>query len=289
MIDQLTHYALLLLRIIAPAAVIFAAQLFLKPKSERAAKWVTVAAALAVVRPLWDALWLFLSRITLLEPLNSLVHMFSPVFMGAAIAGISWGLVQLVDEANPPRVTLPPVLETARGVGANKFALIFWLVGGGLAILGTSGRMWEELNESMYFLPFPPMVVRFLPLGAYFAALALIQYTAWRVQQHGGLARWILTRRPEDVLWVYPHQLTIKRNGVTTGVHWTAMVSTTSGYRVGFTAHGQEHAHALVLAVAQQHPGVIVGFSAESAAAYTAKRKALTQQTAAVIPPTTLR
>lgn len=289
MIDQLTHYALLLLRIIAPTAVIFAAQLFLKPKSENAAKWVTLSAAFAVLRPTWDALWPFISTVSVLSPVNWLVHTISPVLTAAAIAGISWGLVQLVDEANPPRMTLPPILESARGVAANKFALIFWLIGGGLAILGTSGRMWEELSESMYSLPLPPMVVRFLPLLAYFAALALIQYAAWRVQQHGGLARWIMTRRPQDVLWVYPHQLTVKRNGFVTGVHWTAMVSTTSGYRVGLTASGQEHASALVLAVAQHFPGVIVGFSPEAAAAYTAKRKALAPQPAAAVPPTTLR
>ena len=146
--------------------------------------------------------------------------------------------------------------------------------------LARAGVLLDGSGGELEQLGVPYQLTRFLiPLG-FVVALALVQFASWRLQQHEGLAKWLLTRRPHDVLWSYTHQLTVRRNGVVTGVHWSAMVSSASGYRVGLPALGQDHAQALVVAVATHCPGILLGFSPENAAAYLAKRKALEAQAA---------
>lgn len=277
--DTLFFWVAKLVRLGGPATVIIAAQLFLKPKSEPATKWVTVGGALALVTPAWDLVASVLRGLPLLAIPGTLVHAASPVLSASAVACIAWGLVLLLDEANPPKVTLPPALQTVRTGGANKFALGFWFVLGVLFVFGTT-RGYDGSGGELEQLGVPYQLTRFLiPLG-FVVALALVQFAGWRLQQHEGLAKWLLTRRPHDVLWSYTHQLTVRRNGVVTGVHWSAMVSSASGYRVGLPALGQDHAQALVVAVATHCPGILLGFSPENAAAYLAKRKALEVQAA---------
>lgn len=286
--DTLLLWAAKLVRLGGPVTVIVAAQLFLKPKSENAAKWVTLGGALAVVSPAWDIADTLLRGLPFIPVVTALLHAAWPVLTAAAVAGIAWGVMVLLDEANPPKVTLPPALQNVKAGGANKFALGFWFVLGVLFVFGSS-RTYGESSGALETMGVSYQVSRWLtPLG-FVAALALVQFAGWWLQKNEGLAKWLLTRRPQDVLWSYTHQLTVKRNGVVTGVHWSAQVSSASGYRVGLPASGQEHAQSLVVAVAQHCPGVLLGFSPENAAAYLAKRKALEAQPAPAVAPTTLR
>lgn len=109
------------------------------------------------------------------------------------------------------------------------------------------------IGTSLSVLPIP-----FLLAAVAGVALALAG-SVW-VEKQGGLAHWVLERRPDLVVWAYPHQLkVINRQTRTTSIHWSAKM----GVVVMLPATSEQQAQVLAASVAQHCPGITIGYSAD--------------------------
>ena len=97
------------------------------------------------------------------------------------------------------------------------------------------------------------------------ALVGVLAGSVW-VEKQGPLGRWVLQRRPDQVVWSYVHQLRVvnRRTGSST-THWSAQLGLASGVLVPLPAQGELHAQQLVAAVMERCPGVALGFSPENA------------------------
>lgn len=230
-----------LLPLLGAAAIVVLAQTQVKERSEQAALALTLGGGLeagyALLRHFvqHEVLWL----------LSPLVHV-------GAVAAVCFGLLTLVDELNPKRpAPLPPALANHQGGEANVAVPVMWGIFGVLGVLGTG--------------------LRFSPATAGASVLAIVAAVAgsvW-VSRRGGLARWVLERRPDLVTWTYVYQLRVvnRKTGSST-THWSAQVGLSSGEKVALAAPTEQGAQVLVASVMELCPGAVAGFTQEHAARF---------------------
>jgi hypothetical protein len=223
---------------LAGAALILVAQRFVAERSSGAAARLSIAGGLV-------AGYEFAQRFASFEGLFSL----SPLVWIGAAGTAAWGLLILVDELNPVRAaTLPPALSGRRnvsqGVPVGPRLLVGFLALGAIA---------------MSIRAAPP----FLLMAAAGAVVTTIAGSLW-LARRGNPGIWVIERRPELVVWIYPSKTTVVRRGFgTLGVYWSAMVGLSTGTRASVPAGGESAAASLVTDIAQVCPRATVGYSGE--------------------------
>lgn len=228
--------ALSLLPMLGALAVVALGQLKVKPRSDEAALGFMVGGG---VEAAYRLITLFVDA--------EVLWWLAPVVHVAAVGGVVFGLVKLVDAVNPRHPgQLPPAL------GSMMVASPDLLVRGLLGFFGLAA-----IGMSFSVLPGP-----FLLASVVGVAMALAG-SVW-VEKQGGLAHWVLERRPDLVVWAYPHRLTIThRQTRATSTHWSARVGLATGVVVTLPATSEQQAQVLAASVAQHCPGITVGYSAD--------------------------
>jgi hypothetical protein len=238
---------------VGAAAVVAVALLKVRAVSERAALAMAAGAGLALA-----------FRVVHFFVQHELLWVLDPLVYVGSVGAVVYGLMLLVDAANPKTARgLPATLAALKVERPNTFVRGFFGFFGLAGIFtGLGGR--------------DPLV---LVAGA--VALVATLVGSWWVGAQGPLWRWVLERRPDQVLWAYVHQLTVhNRRAGTTSVHWSAQLGLASGARIGIPALGDSHAQQLVVSVLELRPGILVGFSPETRAKFdqlvaAAKRSAV--------------
>lgn len=225
-----------LVPVLAALGVVAFAQLQVKPRSGEAALGMTVGGGV-------EAAYLLATRFVQVPFLGTL----GPVFHVVSVGGVVFGLLRLADELNPRRGgQLPPALSSMMVASPNLFLKGFLGFFGVLAV-GTS-------------LGGAPPVLLLAPV----VAIALALAGSWWIERQGGVGHWVLERRPDLVVWAYPHRLQIRnRQTGATSVHWSARMGLATGVVVTLPAVSEQAAQGLAASVAQHCPGITLGYSAE--------------------------
>lgn len=245
MIELVLHF----LPLAGAAAIILLAQTQVRERSEKASLALSVGAGLEAAFLL--ARHFFQSE--LLWAAGPLVHV-------ASAGAVAFGLITLVDELNPKRPgALPPLLASHQEAGPNLFLRSFLGFFGVMAVLSTGLRGGGMVGAG----------VALLAIGATLAG------SVW-VERQGPLGRWVLERRPDLVVWSYVHSLRVvnRKTGSST-THWSAQLGLASGALVPLPAMGEQQAQALVMAVLERCPGIVLGFSPENVAKFKATPEAM--------------
>lgn len=216
--------------------VVAFAQLRVKPRSSTAALGMTMGGGVKVA-------YLLATRFVPVPFLG----MLGPVFHVVSVGGVVFGLLRFADELNPRREgQLPPTLASMMVASPNlplRGVLGFF----GVAAVGTS------------LVGTPPLL-----LLASVVAIGLVLAGSWWIERQGGRGHWVLERRPDLVVWAYPHRLQIRNaTGATTSVRWSAHMGLATGVVVKLPAESEQAAQALVASVAQHCPGITLGHSPE--------------------------
>lgn len=244
MIDTLLTF----LPLLGAAAVIVLAQTQVKDRSERASLFLSAGAGVEILFTLARHFWA-----------HELLWMAGPLVHAGALGAVTYGLMILVDELNPKLGgLLPGALATHKEAAPNTFQRYFFGAFGVLGILGTG------LQHS-------------LPLaGASLLALGGVLWGSLWLERQGPLGKWVLERRPDQVVWSYVYQLkVVNRQTGSTSVHWSAQVGLSTGALVPLPADGELHAQHLVAAVRERCPQALLGFSAENAARFKSTPQAM--------------
>lgn len=238
-----------LLPLLGAAGVIVVAQLQVKEHSEQAALALTVSggleAATVLARKFIASEWLTLA---------------APLLQFGAVAGVAFGLITLMATLHPRKPTpLPAALANHQETKPNIPLKV------ALGIVGLLGL----LNGSMQYGR---------PLLAISGGLALVGTLAgavW-VERQGPLGRWVLERRPDQVVWSYVHQLhVVNRRTRSSVTHWSAQLGLASGAVVPLPATTEEQAKTLVAGVLERCPGITLGFTPENATRFKSSPAAM--------------
>ena len=178
----------------------------------------------------------------------------------ASAGGVAFGLITLVDELNPKRPgAMPPMLASHKEAEPNLFLRYFLGFFGLMAVLGAGLNGGGMIRAG----------VSLLAIGATLAG------SVW-VERQGPLGRWVLERRPDLVVWSYVHSLrVVNRNTGSSTTHWSAQVGLSTGTLVPLPAMGEQQAQALVMAVMERCPGIVLGFSPENVAKFKSTPEAM--------------
>lgn len=245
MIERVFHF----LPLAGAALIILLAQTRVRERSEKASLALSVGAGLEAAFLL--ARFFFQSE--LLRAAVPLVHL-------ASVGAVAFGLITLVDELNPKRPgALPPVLASHKEAEPNLFLRYFLGFFGLMAVVG-AGLSGGDLFRA---------AISWVAIGATLAG------SVW-VERQGPLGRWVLERRPDLVVWSYVHSLrVVNRQTGSSTTHWSAQVGLASGALVPLAAMGEQQAQALVVAVMERCPGVVLGFSPENVAKFKSTPEAM--------------
>jgi len=235
--------------VLGAAAVILAAQLKVRERSDRAAMLMSVGPGVYVLVMLVRQ---FVQ--------SELLWALAPVVTVGAIGSVVYGLFVLMEALHPRHGRPLPPLLAAGGPPhkPNLFIRGFFGFFGVMAIFAGFGRMGGGSG----------MVGVVLGVAALLGTL----YGSWWVDKQGPAHRWVLEHKPELIIWTYVHQLTVvnRRYGTRT-VHWSAQLGLSTGEKVGIPASGEQGAQALVGSVLQLRPGIIAGYSPENVARFVAQ------------------
>lgn len=235
------------LPLLGAAAIMVLAQTQIKERSEQAALALTIGAGLEVAYLLGRQFYG-----------GELLWFAAPLVHVGAAGGVAYGLITLIEAVNPRRpAPLPAALATLKD---PEVSIALRVIFGVFALMGVFATGRYNLLGSA---------------AALVAIAGALAGTVW-VERQGPLARWILERRPELVVWSYVHQLkVVNRQTGSTTVHWSAQLGLASGARIPLPALGEQHAQTLVAGVMERCPGVVLGFSPENAARFKASPEAM--------------
>lgn len=245
MIETVLHF----LPLAGAAAIILLAQTQVRERSEKASLALSVGAGL-------EAAFLLARHFFQSE----LLWLAGPVVHVASAGAVAFGLITLVDELNPKRPgAMPPMLASHQEAGPNLFLRYFLGFFGVMAVLSTGLRGGGMVGAG----------VALLAIGATLAG------SVW-VERQGPLGRWVLERRPDLVVWSYVHSLRVvnRKTGSST-THWSAQLGLASGALIPLAAMGEQQAQALVMAVMERCPGIVLGFSPENVAKFKSTPEAM--------------
>ncbi|MDP1829376.1 MAG: hypothetical protein Q8L48_39285 [Archangium sp.] len=231
------------------AAIILLAQTQVRERSEKASLALSIGAGLEAA---------FLLARYFIQ--SELLWAAGPLVQVASVGAVVFGLITLVDELNPKRPgAMPPLLAGHKEAAPNLFLRYFFGFFGLVAVLSTGLRGGGMIGAA----------VSLVAIGATLAG------SVW-VERQGPLGRWVLERRPELVVWSYVHSLRVvnRKTGSST-THWSAQLGLSTGALVPLPAMGEQQAQALVMAVMERCPGVVLGFSPENVAKFKSTPEAM--------------
>lgn len=226
--------------LLGAAALVAVSQLFVRERSADAANRLAVAGGLVAVTGL--------TRWIPLGPLGGAGPLLTVGAAGCAV----WALFLLGDALHPKLEgqKLPHAVAALRnnGEGSSIGGRIFFAVFAVIACVAAGGY-YEGAGATKAACA----------LGVVIAILG-----GHLLHQRGSWAAWVLERRPEWVVWIYPSKLTVvsQRYGTRT-VYWRAIVGVQNGLRLMLPASTEQGAAQLAAEVATLCPGASLGHTPE--------------------------
>ena len=221
-------------------ALVAVSQLFVRERSADAANRLAVAGGLVALQAV--------TRFVHLGPLGAAGPLLSVGAVGCAV----WALFILGDTLHPKLEgqKLPHSVAALRnnGEGSGIGGRIVFAVFAVIAVLAAGG-FYDGAGPGK-------------AAGALAVVIAILG--GHLLHQRGSWAAWVLERRPEWVVWIYPSKLTVisQRYGTRT-VYWRAILGTQSGLRLMLPSSSEQGAAQLAAEVATLCPGASLGHTPE--------------------------